>query len=198
MAEGSAFALCRGHATICLPIEKDEYDAIVEKSAPCGLQLAWRFWWEGERICGWPEGNPVVWIGHGGLENGIVSDSEVAIAGNRERSQGNCWGVLASGWTADDLRRTRRRVYRGGGSADFRHAPGAGHRAAAAPASLLSHLRSRGRARPGRTARSADRSRLGLVDGAELPLSPLPAIFFSLARLNWGWLLKIRSAHECW
>ena len=30
MAEGSAVALCRGHATICLPIGKDEYDAIVE------------------------------------------------------------------------------------------------------------------------------------------------------------------------
>ena len=30
MAEGSAFALHRGHATICLPIGKDEYDAIVE------------------------------------------------------------------------------------------------------------------------------------------------------------------------
>lgn len=30
MAEGSAFGLCRGHATICLPIEKDEYEAIVE------------------------------------------------------------------------------------------------------------------------------------------------------------------------
>jgi hypothetical protein len=30
MAEGSAFALCRGHATICLPIEKGEYEAIVE------------------------------------------------------------------------------------------------------------------------------------------------------------------------
>lgn len=30
MAEGSALALCRGHATICLPIGEDEYDAIVE------------------------------------------------------------------------------------------------------------------------------------------------------------------------
>ena len=30
MAEGSALDLYRGHATICLPIEKDEYDAIVE------------------------------------------------------------------------------------------------------------------------------------------------------------------------
>ena len=29
MAEGSAFGLCRGHATICLPIEKDEYEVIV-------------------------------------------------------------------------------------------------------------------------------------------------------------------------
>ena len=29
MAEGSAVALCRGHATICLPIEKDEYHALV-------------------------------------------------------------------------------------------------------------------------------------------------------------------------
>jgi len=32
MAEGSAFALCRGHATICLPIEEEEYDAIVESA----------------------------------------------------------------------------------------------------------------------------------------------------------------------
>ncbi len=30
MAEGSARELCRGHATICLPIEKDEYDVIAE------------------------------------------------------------------------------------------------------------------------------------------------------------------------
>jgi hypothetical protein len=30
MAEGSALALCRGHATICLPIGEDEYEAIVE------------------------------------------------------------------------------------------------------------------------------------------------------------------------
>jgi hypothetical protein len=30
MAEGSALAVCRGHATICLPIEEVEYDAIVE------------------------------------------------------------------------------------------------------------------------------------------------------------------------
>ncbi len=30
MAEGSAYALCRGHATICLPIGEDEYDATVE------------------------------------------------------------------------------------------------------------------------------------------------------------------------
>jgi hypothetical protein len=30
MAEGSAFASRRGHATICLPIGEDEYDAIVE------------------------------------------------------------------------------------------------------------------------------------------------------------------------
>jgi hypothetical protein len=29
MAEGSASGLCRGHATICLPIEEDEYDSIV-------------------------------------------------------------------------------------------------------------------------------------------------------------------------
>ena len=29
MAEGSAVGLCRGHATICLPIEKDEYHALV-------------------------------------------------------------------------------------------------------------------------------------------------------------------------
>ena len=32
MAEGSAAGLCRGHATICLPIEKDEYDGIVENA----------------------------------------------------------------------------------------------------------------------------------------------------------------------
>ena len=32
MAEGSAFALRRGHATICLPIEEEEYDAIVESA----------------------------------------------------------------------------------------------------------------------------------------------------------------------
>lgn len=32
MAEGSAAGLCRGHATICLPIEKDEYDEIVENA----------------------------------------------------------------------------------------------------------------------------------------------------------------------
>ena len=30
MAEGSALALCRGHATICLPIGEEEYHAIVE------------------------------------------------------------------------------------------------------------------------------------------------------------------------
>ena len=29
MAEGSALVLCRGHATICLPVGEDEYDAIV-------------------------------------------------------------------------------------------------------------------------------------------------------------------------
>lgn len=32
MAEGSAAGLCRGHATICLPIEIDEYDRIVENA----------------------------------------------------------------------------------------------------------------------------------------------------------------------
>src|SRR5210317_2499711 len=32
MAEGSAAGLCRGHATICLPIEIDEYDGIVENA----------------------------------------------------------------------------------------------------------------------------------------------------------------------
>ena len=32
MAEGSASGLCRGHATICLPVEKDEYDGIVENA----------------------------------------------------------------------------------------------------------------------------------------------------------------------
>ena len=30
MAEGSALTLCRGHATICLPIGEEQYDAIVE------------------------------------------------------------------------------------------------------------------------------------------------------------------------
>jgi hypothetical protein len=30
MAEGSASVSCRGHATICLPIEEDEYDVVVE------------------------------------------------------------------------------------------------------------------------------------------------------------------------
>ena len=35
MAEGSAGRLCRGHATICLPIGEEEYDATVENPKQC-------------------------------------------------------------------------------------------------------------------------------------------------------------------
>jgi len=35
MAEGSAGRLCRGHATICLPIGEEEYDATVENPKEC-------------------------------------------------------------------------------------------------------------------------------------------------------------------
>jgi hypothetical protein len=39
MAEGSALVLCRGHATICLPVGKDEYDVIVENPKEFRLWL---------------------------------------------------------------------------------------------------------------------------------------------------------------
>src|SRR5574340_423545 len=41
MAEGSAGQLARGHATICIPIEEEEYEGIVENAA------AFRQWLDG-------------------------------------------------------------------------------------------------------------------------------------------------------
>ena len=74
-----------------------------------------------------------------------------------------------------------------------------GRGAAAAPGgSLLSDLRSTGRAGPDEPrVLQTDRGEVSWMEPSLL-LSPLSAIFFSLARLNWAWPLKTRSARECW